>query len=312
MKNTWNRVLPIMLIGLLLCGCGGEKKEEASSGAVEKLPSVTQSEETTAEEQTQQEEVVAPSEIEFDELTVVDNEECLLKITGIDPSNIWGYSLKALLENKSSDKTYMFAVMSAAINGVESDPLFATEVAPGKKSNETISFSDSSLQEKGVGEITDIEIEYRVYDTDDWMADPVAQDVFHVFPLGEDKATKYKREAQSTDVVLADNEHVSVILIGTEEDPIWGYTLNLYIENKTDRKVMVSVEDVSVNGFMADPLFAREVGAKRSAFTNISWMDSAFEENGIDTVESIEMTMHAYDSENYGDDYFKDTITLDF
>jgi negative regulator of genetic competence, sporulation and motility len=90
------------------------------------------------------------NQISFSEVVVVDNGECLIKITGIDPGNMWGYTLKAQLENRSTDKTYMFSVLSAAINGVECDPFFASEVAAGKKANEQIHFAKDELEEYGV------------------------------------------------------------------------------------------------------------------------------------------------------------------
>jgi len=58
--------------------------------------------------------------------------ECSIKITQIDPENLFGFTLKSQLENKSAEKTYMFSVESGAINGVECDPLFAVEIAAGK------------------------------------------------------------------------------------------------------------------------------------------------------------------------------------
>ena len=78
---------------------------------------------------------VETDEISFEEMTVVDNEQCAIKITGIEPDNTWGYTLNAYFENKSEDKTYMFSVQNAAINGLQTDPFFATTVAAGKKSN---------------------------------------------------------------------------------------------------------------------------------------------------------------------------------
>ena len=100
----------------------------------------------------------------------VDNAECVIKISDIDPDNIWGFTLEAQLENKSTEKTYMFSVESAAINGVHSDPVFASEVAPGKKSNEEISFPTDELEVNGVGDYTDIELTFFVYDSNDWSA----------------------------------------------------------------------------------------------------------------------------------------------
>ena len=229
----------------------------------------------------------------------------------IDPDNMWGFTLKAELENKSAEKTYMFSVESAAINGVESDPLFASEVAPEKKANESIIFSDSSLKGNDIGDYTDIELTFRVYDSNDWLSEAAARETVHVYPYGEDKATTFVREAQSSDNVIVDNESVTVVVTSYEDDPIWGYTVNLFLLNKTDKNVMFSVDEASVNGYMADPFFATSVSAGKCAFGSMAWPDSSLQENGITEVEEIEFLLRAYDSDNWlGEDFVNETITL--
>lgn len=251
------------------------------------------------------------NEISFTEIVAVDNDECTIKITDIDPDNLWGYTLKVQLENKSTEKTYMYSVESASINGVQCDPFFATEVAAGKKSNNEISFSDSDLEDNGVGDYTDIELTFRVYDSNDWMADEVARETVHVYPYGEDKATIFVREAQANDNVIIDNDYVTVIVTGYEDDAIWGYTVNLFLLNKTDKDVMFSVDEASVNGYMADPFYATEVAAGKCAFSSMSWSDTTLEDNSITAVEEIEFKFRAYDSDNwFGDDFANEIITL--
>ncbi len=251
------------------------------------------------------------NKISFTELLVVDNEECLIKITGIDPDNMWGYTLKAQLENKSSDKTYMFSVESASVNGVECDPFFASEVAAGKKSNESINFADDELEENGVGDFTDIELTFRVYDSNDWTADEVARETVHVYPYGEDKATRFVREATASDNVIIDNEYVTVVVTGYENDDIWGYTVNLFLLNKSGNDVMFSASEASVNGYMIDPFYAKAVSAGKCAFGSMSWSDTALEENGITVVEEIEFIFRAYDAEDWmSDDFANEKITL--
>ena len=251
------------------------------------------------------------NKITFTEVVAVDNTECLIKITGIDPDNMWGYSLNAQIENKSADKTYMFTVDSAAINGVQCDPFFASEVAAGKKDITSISFSGDDLKENGVGDYTDIELTFRVYDSNNWEAEDVAKETVHIYPYGEDKAVKFEREAQTTDNVILDNEYVTVIVTGYEEDEIWGYSAKLFLINKTDKEVMFSVNEASVNGFMADPFYATSVLAGKCKFSSMTWSDSTFEENGITAVEEIEFNLRAYD---YGDwtatDFANEKITL--
>lgn len=250
-------------------------------------------------------------QLTFSELTVVDNDACTVKITGIDPENQWGYTLNVYLENKSEDTTYMFSVDGAAVNGVQSDPLFASEVSAGKKSNEEIHFSSKLLRENGITEFTDIELIFRVYDSDDWLADDIVKQAVHVYPYGKEKATVFVREAQPSDNVLVDNRYVTAIVLGYEKEAILGYTVKLFLVNKTDTEVMFTADNAAINGYMADPLFASSVLAGKCAFSSMSWSDTVLEKNGITDVQKIEFSFRAYDSDALADDdLINEKITL--
>lgn len=194
MKKLVTLLLSLALV-LSLAACGGEATPDASDDA----PASSQNEESTENDNTE-------NQIVFEEVVAIDNAECAVKITEIDPDNMWGYTLKAQLENKSTEKTYMFSVESASINGVQCDPMFASEVAAGKKANEEINFSTDTLEENGIVEYTDIELTFKVYDSNDWSADPVGKETIHVYPYGEENAVAFVREAQATDNVIIDND----------------------------------------------------------------------------------------------------------
>ena len=250
-------------------------------------------------------------DITFDQMTAIDNDMCSFVITEIDPDSTWGYTLKVTLENKSPDRNIMFSVDNASINGVNDDPLFAKSVAAGKKATGEINFSNSYLRENGILPVTDIELILRVHDDDDWSVSDYANTTVHVYPYGEDKAVQFVREPQPTDIVIVDNDYVTAIITGIDKDGFWGYTLNLYLVNKTDAGAMFSVENASVNGFMADPFFASSVTANKCKFASISWSDSALEESGIKDVEEIEFTFEADSSEDWSaPDYFKDIVKI--
>ena len=202
MKKLVTLLLSLALV-LSLAACGGEATPDASDDA----PASSQNEESTENDNTE-------NQIVFEEVVAIDNAECAVKITEIDPDNMWGYTLKAQLENKSTEKTYMFSVESASINGVQCDPMFASEVAAGKKANEEINFSTDTLEENGIVEYTDIELTFKVYDSNDWSADPVGKETIHVYPYGEENAVAFVREAQATDNVIIDNDYVTVIVTG--------------------------------------------------------------------------------------------------
>lgn len=244
----------------------------------------------------------------FKETLVVDTDECTIKITEIDPDDFWGYTIKAYLENKSSEKTYMFSVTSLAVNGVQVTPLFAEEVTPGKKANVSILFAEDTLKAAGISKYTDIEITFSVYDTNDWLADNVVTETIHIYPYGETEATLYVRAPLSSDIVLVDNEYVTATVIGYNPNNLFGYSVEVFLVNKTNTEVMFSVDDASVNGFMLDPYFAKSVNAGKCTFDSISF---SIEDSGITTIEEIEFILRAYDFNNIlAPDFANESVEL--
>ena len=305
MKKLLSLALASAIV-LSLCACGStsvtdESTETASASNTVEVTNIPSDKSATAS---------TTAEVSFEPTTVIDNDACSITINEIDPDNLWGYSLKVTLENKSADTTYMFSITSATTNGVMNDPLFAVEVEPGKKANDTISFQ--SLADYGITEFTDIAMQFRVYDTNDWVADPVVnEEIVHVYPYGEENAANFVRETASTDNVLVDNDDVTILLTGITEDDIWGYTLNFYFINKTGSTLMYSIDGASINGYMADPYFATSVLPGTCSFSGASWSDSTLEESGIEAVESIELTFRVYDYNNIlGDDIVNEVFTI--
>ena len=135
-----------------------------------------QSEEKILEESDQK-----PTEVK--EKIFVDDESCMFKISDIDPDDIWGYTLKADLENKT-DKNLMFSFENVSVNGYMCDPFWATTVQGGKKAKSDISFSSDELSELGIETVEEIEFTLVVYDDDDWTAPHYVEETF-TYVVGE-------------------------------------------------------------------------------------------------------------------------------
>ncbi len=301
MKRTFAFILVLSMLSMLTaCGEAETPVTLAPNTGIQTTPAPeTQPTETALEP------------VAFQELTVVDNAFCTIKITDIDPDNLWGYALGVYLENKSEEATYMVSVTSASVNGVEVDPLFASEVAPGKKANEEISFADTSLEENGVGEFTDIELNFRVYDSENWNAESIAESSVHVYPFGEENAAVFVREPKTSDNVIVDNDKVTITVTGYRADPIWGYTADLFIVNHGEVPIMVTVDEASVNGYMVDPLYADSVSPGKCAFSAISWSDTELEGNGITQVQELEFRLRVYREDDWtAEDMVNEVITL--
>ena len=111
--------------------------------------------------------------------------------------------------------------------------------------------------------------------------------------------------------VLVDDENCTVKITAMDDDSIWGYAINVYLENKTDMELMFTVEDVSVNGFMCDPFWAASVAAEKKANEQIGFSKDDFEKNRIETVKEITFTLRVYDNGDWlADDIFNQTFTV--
>lgn len=305
MNQKMEKTVTVLLasaVAFSLAACGGSDGNSAASSSSTVVSSDASGSENSGEAAASSSDTAETSQTEtaaFEQITAVDNEQCAIFITGLDEDYVWGDTINVNLQNKSSEITYMFAIESASVNGVEATTMFADEVAPGMQANEEVTFYDEALMNNDIGPYTDIALTFRVYDTDDWTADEVAYVTVHIYPYGEDQASKYVRESLATDTVLIDNDNATVIVTGYHEDEVWGYTADLYLINKTDHPLIFSADDVSVNGFMADPFWGEYVGAGNTAFSEMSWSPDDFEKNGITDVESISMTITITEEDTY-------------
>ncbi len=275
-------LVALMIVSMAACGSTTEKKEK----------------ETQTKEK-----------ISFEEQTVIDTDECTVKIVAIDDENYLGYTLKASLENKS-DKDLVFTVDDSYINGVGADSIFYGEVPAGKNSKEDITFMDDVLKENGIEKYTDIELMFSIHE-EDVYDEFIFKDAVNIYPYGEDKAETFTYKAKDSDTVIVDNEYAYIAVIGYGHDDYSGYLANLYIENKSDVDMTFYANDVCINDSVCDAIFAPSVASGKCAFKSLSWSDDKLEENGIDEVETIEFTIKGVDKDEWSmDGLFSEEVTL--
>lgn len=281
-------VVVLMLFAMVACN---------SKEPVNNSTNNTQTEETKASTEATQ-----PNEGPFDGLVAVNNAKCAIKITELDPDNINGYTLKVELENKSSDMACTFRVEKSSVNGVQCVPSFTVEVGPGKKANKEITFSDSFLADFTAEEYTDIELTFWVYAVENFDMVDIANETVHVYPFGASKATKFERPTQDSDKVIVDNDKVTVIVTGYENDETAEYSVNLFLVNKLNEEVVFKFDNASINGFTDNAFYATSVSAKNCAFSKIFWSADVLQKNGIESVEEIAFLLRAFGYDDWFDE----------
>lgn len=240
---------------------------------------------------------------------LIDNDDLYFAIKDVQSDAAYGYEWKVYVENRT-DKNLMFSFEKVSVNDVMCDPFWAEVINAGKKGNCEITWMRDSLQEKQIGDVTRVDFTLNVYNNDDYTEAALMHDPFTVFPLGEDKASSAVREPAATDHVLVDDDNCSVIITGYEPDNSWGYAMKLYLVNKTDRDMVFSVDDSSVNGIMCDPFWADIVCAGKASYSTVLWDKNALAENDITEVKEISLPLRVYADEDIGNPYVDETFEL--
>lgn len=251
----------------------------------------------------------APAEYTLSGLTLVDNENCAFTVTGTEFNDHLGLQIHVLCENRS-DRTLMFSWNNVSVCGFMYDPMWAEEVAPGKKVNTTVGIDTYALEQMKVDSVDQIEFDLWVQDSEAFMDEPVVNETFHIYPTGKTAETvKFPVfEPSETDTVIVDNETLTFIVRNADDELADYYTLNCYIANNTDKNLLISWDEVSVNGFMVNPFWALSVAAGKQAYTEIIFFRSDFEKQDIEVVQNIEFRLQAYDNDNWEADYLIDEM----
>lgn len=84
-----------------------------------------------------------------------------------DEESFWGADVTVYIEN-NSDKPITVQARDVSINGFMIDPSFSSEVMPGKKIYDELSFFESDLKDNDITDITEIELKFLAFNSDSW------------------------------------------------------------------------------------------------------------------------------------------------
>lgn len=265
-----------------------EEKMEASSALTEEDTDDAASEDVTIEEQVL---------VEQDGLTITAQEYVT--------DSFLGDGIKVLVDNQS-DKDMLVGCNALIVNDYMINDLFGAEVAAGKKSNEVVYLSSAELEAAGIDSVGKIEIYFNVSDADSYET-LFSTDCVTIQTSAFEQMDTMPNDAGTE---LYNEKGIRIVGKTVDENSFWGAAILLYCENTTDRNVCIQVEDLSVNGFMMNPLFSTTVYAGKKAIDDITLFSEDLEQNGIETIEEVELKFHIFDNDSY--DMIADSEVISF
>ena len=295
MKRFFALLLCVFLL-LSLAACNGAEPEAVTEPAAT-VPA-TEPEPTVAP--TQAPEVIPTAPVIMGETALEDNDSVTFTITKTEISEHAGMQLHVNCVNKTTN-TLVFSWDMVSVCGYMYDPLWSVEVAAGKSANSVIELDTYALEKMGILSVDEISFTLRIFDSENWMNEPVLDEAFSVYPTGlnADTVSLPQRTVSPYDTVVVDDENICFVIESLQEDSDSRCTLFVYLQNKTDRNLMYSWDLVSVNGMMIDPFWATSVAAGKNACAEISFYRSDLEANSIQKISDIEFTLIVSDYDNW-------------
>ncbi len=289
-----------LVLSLAACGSSEEPAPTAAPTAAPTLAPTEAPTEPAEETEPVQETTPAPQLKAPENQVIVDNESATFILTKVEQSEHLGMQLHVQCVNKT-DRALIFSWDMVSVCGYMYDPFWAEEVAAGKTANSTVDLDTYALEKMGILSVDEVSFTLRIYDSEDWMEEPIVLDVFTIYPTGKNAETvRYPvREETTGQVVVVDDENVRFVIEWADGEDSYAYTVYAYMENKTDKNLMFAWDLVSVNGIMADPFWATMVSSGKNACSAINFYRSDLETNGITNVSEIDFTLTVTDYENW-------------
>ena len=286
---------------LLLAGCSSGNSDPTNVASVDTAASnvgeaASEGSESAAEE----------NAVTLDETVIYDGNDIKITATGIKEDSFFGPELNLLIENNGT-QNIVVQPDYCLVNGYMMYGLMSSDVAAGKKNNDTLDFSGSTLKACGIDQIADIRLRLTVIDSDSWMPLFKTDEI----TLQTSAADTYTQTYDDSGEVIYDTNGIKVVA-KSADDKFLGKGVVFYLENNTDRHVVVNGENISVNGYMMTDLFYADLAPQSHAVDILTLLSSDLQNNAIDTIEEVDLTLRITDYDSYDNIDTTSPITLHF
>lgn len=305
------KILLILLIvtTLIFSSCSApvtsnESAENKTTDTIEQTKNTTEVDTSNVEQENKKEE----EPIDIEKQIIYETENIKITAKNINFDSIFGPELNLLVENKS-DQNLIAQIENSSINDVMISNIFSCDVAAGKKANDSISFMSNKYQHFDPKTIATIEFEINVMNSDSYDRISESEKIIlktNIFEL-------FSQEHYDNGTIILDSNNIKIFSKKViDEDSIWGSELVLYIENNSENDIVVQTSDVSINGFMLQPMFSSNICSHKKAYDTVTFFESDLEENEIENISEIELNFIISEEDSYKTLFESDIINIQF
>ncbi len=285
----------LVIIGAV-AGTGGKgDKDSSSMKDIVVDSSVVSSVSDEKDQASSEEKDTVKEQITLDEQVIWETKDVRLKAKRLEYDDIWGWEIKVEAESLS-DKDISIYADAVIVNDFMISDLTSISVTAGNKTNDSIELLSSGLEAAGIEDIGKIELYLHTSDPDTY--DVV--DRSDCITLKTSSFDSMDTSADTDGAELYNKDGIKIVGRYVDEDSFWGQAVLLYIENTSDKNIIIQCDSISVNGYTIDGIMSASVYAGKKSFDDITLLSSSLEENGITSIDNVEIEFRILD-ENYSE-----------
>lgn len=302
-KTKWIAVLLCLGVFAMMALGSGSSNSSDTKDIVTTEANDSSSTETTSDGV--EEADTSSTDVTIEQQVLVDQNNIVITAVEYTTDSIWGNGIKLLIEN-NSDQNVTVGCTALIVNDYMITDLFVSDVAAGKKANETMYLSSSELEAAGIDSVGQIEVYFHVYDSASY------EDIFNtdVVTIQTSEYANMDTTPNDAGTELYNEGGIRIVGKTVDENSFWGTAILLYVENTSGTNVGIQCDNMSINGFMMTPYFSCDVYDGKKAIDDITIMSSELETNGIESIDEVELQFHIYNLDTYDTIADSDPITF--
>lgn len=295
LKKLLALILALLMV-VSLFGCGSSEEESES--------------ESTEPSSEEEEYLQTVFRSDSDQMLYSDN-SCSFRLvkTGKDAEGNYCWTVE--LKNLTNSELLM-SLDDVYVNDYAADPCWAVTLAAGETRVAEVSWFASDFSACGITTVGRINLHFRAYPKGKPQS-LLADTDLTVYPAGIEAYTAQWRSWLSTDKVLLESElcalAVTEIIADSVHGDVEGFTLRLYLENRSQTDGVFTLENVILNGQSSDISWLRPLGAGKKFFVDLQWSDSEMAELEIAQVLSVQLDLVMTDEA--GNELARETLSFE-
>ncbi|MGN0318111.1 MAG: hypothetical protein ACI4E1_09300 [Lachnospira sp.] len=233
--------------------------------------------------------------LDYGSKVLVDNDTMTFTVNEIRQDDDMGYGVKVTINNKTNG-VLSVSWDNVVMNGWLCDPCWTVNVGANSQIESVVEIDSYLLGNSDIDKLTEMHFTLSACRDTNSMITSLYSGEFAIYPYGEGAVKSDVREAKDTDKLVVSDGNCSFVITECKNDSNWGYSIKVYLENKTGNDMIYDVESVSLGGKPVEPYWSCFLNTGTKTYSELFWDTEELSKAGVNAggISEIKFKLKVY------------------